>query len=107
LSGGELAAMVVVDAVGRLIDGVVGNAGSVEGDSFFNGLLDYPHYTRPEELRGMRVPDILLSGHHENIRKWRKEQALRATLQKRPDLLETASLDREAEKMLGRMKEEG
>ena len=93
VSGGELPAMLMADAIGRLVEGVVGNTGSVEEDSFFHGLLDYPHYTRPEELRGMRVPDILLSGHHENIRKWRKEQALRATLEKRPDLLETAELD--------------
>jgi tRNA (guanine37-N1)-methyltransferase len=104
VSGGELPAMVVADAVGRLIEGVVGNAGSVEADSFFNGLLDYPHYTRPEELRGMRVPDILLSGHHENIRKWRKEQSLRATLAKRPDLLEHADLDHEAREMLAKIK---
>jgi tRNA (guanine37-N1)-methyltransferase len=104
VSGGELPAMIMADAVGRLIEGVVGNAGSVEADSFFNGLLDYPHYTRPEELRGMPVPDILLSGHHENIRKWRKEQSLRATLLKRPDLLDHADLDAEARQMLERMK---
>ena len=100
VSGGELPAMLMADAMGRMIEGVVGNSGSVSEDSFFNGLLDYPHYTRPEELRGMRVPDVLLSGHHENIRRWRKEQALRATLEKRPDLLETAELDAEARKML-------
>ena len=100
VSGGELPAMLIADAVGRMIEGVVGNTGSVEEDSFFNGLLDYPHYTRPEELRGMRVPDVLLSGHHEKIRKWRKEQALRATLERRPDLLETAELDDEARKIL-------
>ena len=103
VSGGELPAMLMADAIGRLVEGVVGNTGSVEEDSFFRGLLDYPHYTRPEELRGMRVPDILLSGHHENIRKWRKEQALRATLEKRPDLLESADLDREAREILGRL----
>ncbi|HYO77084.1 MAG TPA: tRNA (guanosine(37)-N1)-methyltransferase TrmD, partial [Thermoanaerobaculia bacterium] len=84
---------------------VVGNSGSVEEDSFFKGLLDYPHYTRPEELRGRRVPDILLSGHHEKIRKWRKEQALRATRAKRPDLLETAELDAEAREILRRLTE--
>jgi len=100
VSGGELPAMLIADAVGRMIEGVVGNTGSVEEDSFFNGLLDYPHYTRPEELRGMRVPDVLLSGHHEKIRKWRKEQALRATLERRPDLLESAELDDEARKIL-------
>ena len=103
VSGGELPAMLMADAIGRLVEGVVGNAGSVEEDSFFRGLLDYPHYTRPEELRGHRVPDILLSGHHENIRKWRKEQALRATLAKRPDLLDTAELDDEAREILRRL----
>src|SRR5437764_3335640 len=103
VSGGELPAMLIADAVGRMIEGVVGNSGSVEEDSFFRGLLDYPHYTRPEELRGMRVPEILMSGHHEKIRKWRKEQALAATLAKRPDLLESAELDEEAREMLRRM----
>ncbi len=103
VSGGELPAMLIADAIGRLIPGVVGNTGSVEEDSFFRGLLDYPHYTRPEELRGRRVPDILLSGHHEKIRKWRKEQALRATLEKRPDLLETAELDDETREILGKL----
>ena len=106
VSGGELPAMVMADAVGRMVEGVVGNTGSVEEDSFFNGLLDYPHYTRPEEVRGLRVPDILLSGHHEKIRKWRKEQALRATLAKRPDLLAVADLDDEARSMLKRIREE-
>lgn len=100
VSGGELPAMLMADAVGRLIEGVVGNSGSVEEDSFFRGLLDYPHYTRPEELRGMRVPEILMSGHHEKIRRWRKEQALRATLAKRPDLLDSAELDDEAREMI-------
>jgi tRNA (guanine37-N1)-methyltransferase len=103
VSGGELPAMLIADAVGRMIEGVVGNSGSVEEDSFFRGLLDYPHYTRPEELRGMRVPEILMSGHHEKIRRWRKEMALWATLQKRPDLLESAELDEEAREMLRRM----
>ena len=106
VSGGEPPAMVIADAVGRMIEGVVGNSGSVEEDSFFRGLLDYPHYTRPEELRGMRVPEVLMSGHHEKIRKWRKEQALRATLKKRPDLLESAELDDEARAMLRRIREE-
>jgi tRNA (guanine37-N1)-methyltransferase len=106
VSGGELPAMLIADAVGRMIEGVVGNSSSVEEDSFFRGLLDYPHYTRPEELRGMRVPEVLMSGHHEKIRKWRKEQALRATLKKRPDLLELADLDDEAREMLRRIREE-
>ena len=104
VSGGELPAMLMADAIGRLVEGVVGNTGSVEEDSFFRGLLDYPHYTRPEEVRGLRVPDILLSGHHENIRKWRKEQALRATLEKRPDLLDGAELDAEAREILDRLR---
>jgi tRNA (guanine37-N1)-methyltransferase len=104
VSGGELPAMLMADGLGRLIPGVVGNTGSVEEDSFFRGLLDYPHYTRPEELRGMRVPEILMSGHHEKIRKWRKEQALRATLAKRPDLLDSAELDAEAREILGRLR---
>lgn len=104
VSGGELPSMVIADAVGRMIEGVVGNAGSVQEDSFFSGVLDYPHYTRPEELRGRRIPEILLSGHHEKIRKWRKEQALRATLAKRPDLLDTAELDDEAGEILRRLR---
>lgn len=103
VSGGELPAMLMADAMGRLVEGVVGNAGSVEEDSFFRGLLDYPHYTRPEEVRGMRIPDILLSGHHEKIRKWRREQALRATLEKRPDLVDAAELDDEAREILRRL----
>ena len=103
VSGGELPAMLMADAAARMVEGVVGNSGSVSEDSFFNGLLDYPHYTRPEELRGMRVPEMLMSGHHEKIRKWRKEQALRATMEKRPDLLETAELDDEAKEILRRL----
>lgn len=103
VSGGELPAMLMADAIGRLVPGVVGNSGSVEEDSFFRGLLDYPHYTRPEEVRGMRIPDVLLTGHHEKIRKWRKEQALRATLEKRPDLLDTAELDDEAREILRKL----
>ena len=103
VSGGELPAMLMADAMGRLVEGVVGNSGSVEEDSFFKGLLDYPHYTRPEVLRGMRIPEILLSGHHENIRRWRKEQSLKATLDKRPDLLEGADLDAEAREILRRL----
>src|SRR5436305_13341590 len=106
VSGGELPAMVIADAVGRMVEGVVGNTGSVEEDSFYRGILDYPHYTRPEEVRGLRVPDVLLSGHHEKIRKWRREQALRATLAKRPDLLHNAELDDEAREILERIKSE-
>ncbi len=106
VSGGELPAMLIADATSRMIEGVVGNTGSVEEDSFFKGLLDYPHYTRPEELRGMRVPEVLLSGHHENIRKWRKEQSLRRTLKNRPDLLQNAEWDEEAKQILQRIENE-
>src|SRR2546428_5111895 len=106
VSGGELPAMLMADAIGRLVEGVVGNADSVVADSFYSGILDYPHYTRPEEIRGKRVPDVLLSGHHENIRRWRKEQALRETLKKRPDLLRTAELDDEAREILRRIENE-
>ena len=106
VSGGELPAMLMADAIGRLVEGVVGNADSVVADSFYEGILDYPHYTRPEEIRGKRVPEILLSGHHENIRKWRREQALRETLKKRPDLLKTAELDDEAREILRRIENE-
>jgi len=106
VSGGELPAMVMMDAVSRFIDGVVGDRNSVVADSFYNGLLDYPHYTRPAEFRGMQVPEVLISGHAEKIRKWRKEQSLKATLRKRPDLLERASLDSEAERMLKEIRSE-
>ncbi len=106
VSGGELPAMLMADAVGRLVEGVVGNADSVVADSFYDGLLDYPHYTRPEEIRGRRVPEVLLSGHHENIRKWRKEQSLRETLKKRPDLLKSAELDEEARQILRKIENE-
>jgi tRNA (guanine37-N1)-methyltransferase len=95
LSGGELPALVIVDAIGRLVPGVVGDDQSVEADSFTRGLLDYPHYTRPAEYRGHRVPDVLTSGHHEEIRKWRRREALRRTAERRPDLLITAELDAE------------
>ena len=106
VSGGELPAMLMADAIGRLVEGVVGNADSVTADSFYDGLLDYPHYTRPEEIRGKRVPEVLLSGHHENIRRWRKEQSLRETLLKRPDLLKKAELDQEAKEILRRIENE-
>ena len=93
LSGGELPALVLVDAVSRLVPGVVGDEQSVEADSFARGLLDYPHYTRPAEYRGHRVPDVLTSGHHGAIRKWRRQQALRRTAERRPELLAAAELD--------------
>jgi tRNA (guanine37-N1)-methyltransferase len=93
LSGGELAALVIIDAVARLVPGVVGDADSVSGDSFARGLLDYPHYTRPAEYRGLAVPEVLLSGHHGRIAEWRKREALRRTFERRPDLLRGATLD--------------
>jgi tRNA (guanine37-N1)-methyltransferase len=88
LSGGEIPAMIVVDAVTRLIPGVLGNSESAEKDSYFNGLLSPPQYTRPEEFEGMKVPDVLLSGHHANIRKWQQEQSEKMTRERRPDLWE-------------------
>jgi tRNA (guanine37-N1)-methyltransferase len=87
LTGGELPAMVVLDAVSRFIPGVVKEKSSVERDSFFSGLLDYPSYTRPSDFMGARVPEVLLSGDHEKIEKWRKQQAISSTKKKRPDLL--------------------
>lgn len=87
LTGGELPAMVLIDAVLRMIPGVVKEAGSVERDSFYSGLLDYPHYTRPSKFRGMKVPEVLLSGDHRKIEEWRLAQSLANTKKKRPDLL--------------------
>ncbi len=100
LSGGEFAAMVIVDAVTRLIPGVIGDFESARGDSFHSQILDAPYYTRPREYENLRVPDTLISGDHEEIRRWKKREALRRTLQRRPDLLEKADLDEEAEKIL-------
>lgn len=88
LSGGEVAAMTVIDAVARQIPGVVGNEGSVAAESFATGQLDYPQYTRPEDFRGHKVPDVLLSGHHARIEAWRREQSSELTRQRRPDLLD-------------------
>jgi len=88
LSGGELGAMVLIDAIVRLLDGALGDEDSARDDSFSDGLLEYPQYTRPEDFRGMKVPEILLSGDHAKIAKWRKEQALERTKRLRPDLLE-------------------
>jgi tRNA (guanine37-N1)-methyltransferase len=106
LSGGALAALVVVDAVSRLVPGVVGDRRSVEEDSFSCGLLDHPHYTRPAEVSGHRVPDVLLSGHHEDVRRWRRKMALRRTLDRRPELLDTAVLDDEQRALLDEVRKE-
>ena len=107
LSGGELAALVIVDAVSRLIPGVVGDEQSVEEDSFARGLLDYPHYTRPAEYAGLKVPDVLLSGHHADVRRWRRRTALERTLDRRPDLLDIAELGDDDRVLLDEIREEG
>ena len=100
LSGGEIAAMAVIDAVIRLLPGVLGDSESAEEDSFMNGLLDYPHYTRPEDIEGRKVPDVLLSGDHAEILRWRRKQALGCSFLKRPDLLEKMDLDEEQQLLL-------
>ncbi len=92
MTGGELAALVIIDAVARLVPGAVGDERSLEDESFSWGLLDYPHYTRPREYRGMPVPPVLLSGNHKEIERWRRKQALRKTIRIRPDLLKEISL---------------
>jgi len=100
LSGGELPALVITDAVARLVPGVVGDEESVSRDSFARGLLDYPQYTRPAEYRGMGVPPVLLSGHHRDIERWRRREALARTLERRPDLMADVTLDPEDQALL-------
>lgn len=104
LTGGELPALTVIDAVVRLQPGALGNESSAVTDSFSTGLLEYPHYTRPAEFRGWKVPDMLLSGHHANIESWRREQSLKRTLERRPDLLDHMELTAEDRKILKRLK---
>ena len=104
LTGGELAAMVMIDATVRFVPGVLGNMSSSMGDSFSNGLLEYPQYTRPAEFRGMKVPEVLTSGNHEKIRQWRMYQSLKRTWERRPDLIEQAKLSREQQIMLQDMR---
>ena len=106
LSGGELAALVVLDAISRTIPGVVGDEQSVEEDSFSRGLLDYPHYTRPADFEGQRVPDVLLSGNHAEVRRWRRKAALLRTLDRRPELLDIAALDDEERALLDEIRKE-
>ena len=106
LSGGELAAAVVIDAVTRLLPGVLGDEQSAEQDSFVDGLLDHPHYSRPEVAGGKAVPEVLLSGDHEAIRRWRRKQALGRTWQRRPDLLKGRELDKEARTLLQEFRQE-
>ena len=100
LTGGEMAAIPVIDSILRLIPGVLGKEESFMEESFYNGLLEYPQYTRPEEFEGDKVPDILLSGHHENIRKWRRLQSLEITKKRRPDLYKDITLSKEDIKLL-------
>ncbi len=100
LTGGEIPAMVLVDAIARFIPGVVGDPSAPHQDSHATGLLEHPHYTRPLEFRGMRVPDILLSGHHANIERWRRNESLRRTLERRPELLRQAILSETDKKFL-------
>jgi len=100
LTGGELAAMVLIEAISRLLPGVLGSDRSAQEDSFFQSLLEYPQYTRPSNFRGMEVPEVLLSGNHAAIERWRKREALRRTMDRRPDLLAKASLSSEDKKLL-------
>lgn len=106
VSGGELPALVIIDAVARLVPGVVGDEQSVARDSFATGLLDFPQYTRPAEFDGMAVPPVLLSGHHGEIERWRRREALVRTLEQRPDLLDRATLSAEDRALLHRLLEE-
>lgn len=100
LTGGEIPAMVIIDALARLIPGVLGEIESVYSDSFYDGLLEYPQYTRPREYEGSSVPAVLLSGNHEKIRLWRRQQSLRRTMERRPDLLKYEDLSKEDKKIL-------
>lgn len=106
LTGGELPALVVIDSLSRMIPGVVKELDSVIQDSFYNGLLDYPQYTRPAEFSGYKVPEVLLSGHHENIALWRKKESLRRTFLKRPDLLQDKELNQEEIRLCQEIKKE-
>ncbi len=104
LTGGELPALLVIDAVSRLLPGVLGDPTGAEDDSHSMGLLEYPHYTKPPEFRGWKVPEILLSGDHRKIEKWRREQALQRTLKKRPDMIEKAELSEADKRFLENLK---
>jgi tRNA (guanine37-N1)-methyltransferase len=105
VTGGELPALVLIDAVARLVPGVI-DAESSAGDSFANGLLEYPQYTRPESFRGASVPEVLLSGHHGQVERWRRRESLRRTLERRPDLLESADLSAEDHRTLDELRSE-
>ena len=103
LTGGELPAMVMIDAISRLVPGVLNNEESAQFESFQDNLLEYPQYSRPEEWRGKAVPAVLLSGHHGNVELWRREKSLERTLERRPDLLETANLSEKDRKYLNKL----
>ena len=107
LTGGELGAMIVVDAVSRLINGVLNKAESYENETFSDGLVEYPQYTRPVEFMGKKVPDVLLSGHHANVDKWRREQSVIRTFNKRPELLENAQLSKSEIELINKLKNNG
>ena len=107
LSGGELAAMVFIDAVSRLVPGVVGSPESTEGDTFSDWLLQHPQYTRPAEYKGWEIPDVLLSGNHAEVAKWRRRESLRRTMERRPDLLAKAVLSDEDKRYLKELDWEG
>lgn len=106
LTGGELPALVIIDTIVRLLPGVLGDERSKEEESFTWGLLDYPHYTRPPVYRGLMVPDVLLSGNHKDVALWRRKEALKRTIMRRPDLIEKASLTEEDYRILRKIKEE-
>ena len=106
LTGGELPAMVMIDCISRLVPGVLNNDMSAEEESFHDNLLEYPQYTRPEDYRGLKVPEVLLSGHHKNIYEWRRRQSIRRTFERRPDLLEEAVLDKKEKQFLEQLKKE-
>lgn len=106
LTGGELPALVILDAIARLIPGVLGDKDSLKEESFSSALLEYPHYTRPSEIRGIKVPPVLLSGNHEEIRKWRLKESLRKTIESRPDLIARKNLTDEELKLIKEIKEE-
>ena len=104
LTGGELSALILIDAISRFVPGVLGNMRSVEGDSFSDGLLEYPQYTRPADYKGWKVPDVLLSGNHAQIENWRREESLRKTYRRRPDLLRKARLSPTDKEILKKIK---
>ena len=105
LTGGEIPAMAVIDSVSRMVPGVLANEGSYTNESHFSGLLEHPQYTHPQEFMGVKIPEILVSGHHKNIEKWKREQALLVTMKKRPDMLEKAELTKEDKAFLEQFSE--